>query len=164
MKILKVYEANGTPHDVMVDDDMFAELDSYNWIWRDGYAVRKLSHGKYYQLHRQVGGAAFKEQIIIDHIDGDHHNNQKANLRRADRFQNQQNRKTNEGNTLPKGIRRLPNGKYNCRVQGWNKRHVFGAYNTIEEAVEARNEFAAKLHGEFMRPAHLIEEVNEATA
>lgn len=162
MKIIKVFEANGTPHDVMVDDDLYDELNTYIWTWRNGYASRKMGNGSVYQMHRQVGGAAFREKIIIDHIDGDHHNNQRSNLRRADRFQNQQNRKTNKGNKLPKGIRLLPSGKYNVRVQGWNKRHVFGAFNTVEQAVEARNRFAAELHGEFMKPSHLIDD--ETTA
>jgi hypothetical protein len=112
-----------------------------------------------------VMGAIFKEPIIIDHINGDHEDCQKSNLRRADRFQNQQNRKTNSGNKLPKGIRLLPSGKYNCRVQGWNKRYVFGSYDTVEEAVEARNEFAKQLHQDFFNPSYVLDsgQINATT-
>lgn len=162
MKIIKVYEKNandkfGPPivHNVMVDDEDYESLSSYAWVWRDGYACRKIGR-TYYQLHRQVMGVFFKEPILVDHKNGNHEDCQKDNLRRADRFQNQQNRKTNEGNTLPKGIRLLPSGKYNVRVQAYNQRRVFGAFDTVEEAIEARNAMAKKLHGEFFRASHQV--------
>jgi len=157
MKIIKVYEPDGVLHEVKVDDEDYPKLIKYDWRWRNGYAA--MPHRRsFYQLHRMVMGALWKEDIIIDHIDGVHENCQKSNLRRANRFQNQQNRKTNEGNTLPKGIRQLPSGKYNVRVQAYNQRRVFGAFDTVEEAVEARNDMAQQLHGEFYRPSHPIEE------
>lgn len=161
MKIIKVYEKSSNSdrfapqveHLVQVDDDDYEALMQYSWTWRDGYAARK--NGKsYYQLHRQVMGVFFKEPIIVDHKDNDHHNCQKYNLRRADRFQNQQNRLTNKGNTLPKGIQLLPSGNFRVRVQGWNKRVTVGTYPTQEEAINARNEFAQELHKEFFRPSH----------
>jgi hypothetical protein len=160
MKILEVWEKHKDSdpilHKVKVDDDDYEYLKTYEWVWRDGYAAMKTGR-KYYQLHRMVMGVLFKEPIIVDHKDNDHENCQKVNLRRADRFQNQQNRLTNKNNTLPKGIRQLPSGKYNVRVQGWRKRYVFGAFNTVEEAVEARNQFSKELHGEFYRPSHLLD-------
>lgn len=155
MKILDVYAPSGELHKVKVDDDDYEFLKTYDWIWRDGYAAMKNGR-TFYQLHRMVMGALFKEPIIIDHINGDHADCQKTNLRRANRFENQQNRKTNEGNTLPKGIRLLPSGKYNVRVQAYNQRRVFGAFDTIEEAIQARNEKAKELHGEFFRPSHTV--------
>lgn len=160
MKIINVYEKNGPVHEVMVDDEDYDFLMTFEWIWREGYAVRKVGR-TFYQMHRQIRGVYFKEPILVDHEDGNHCNNQKYNLRRANRFQNQQNRKTNEGNKLPKGIRLLPNGKYNVRVQAYNSRRVFGAFDTLEEAVEARNAKARELHGEFARDAHMIETIDE---
>jgi hypothetical protein len=159
MKIIKVYDPQGTPYDIKVDDEDYPKLVKYPWIWRNGYAA--MPHQRsFYQMHRMIMGALWKEEILIDHKDGDHQNCQRYNLRRANRFQNQQNRKTNEGNTLPKGIRQLPSGKYNVRVQAYNKRRVFGAFDTVEEAVEARNKAAQELHGEFYRPSHTLEENN----
>lgn len=161
MKIIEVYEkspdkySKGILHKVFVDDEDYDELKKWNWIWRDGYACRKLGH-TYYQMHRQIMGVAFKEKILVDHEDRDHHNNQKDNLRRADRFQNQQNRSTNKDNTLPKGIQQLPSGRYRVRVQGWNKRVTVGTYDTIEEAMNARNDYAEQWHGEFFSPSHVV--------
>lgn len=166
MKILKVYEKNPDKykppilHEVLVDDEDYPALVKYAWEWREGYAKRKMGRS-YYALHRQVAGVFFRERILVDHKNNIHEDCQKHNLRRADRFQNQQNRLTNKGNTLPKGIRQLPSGKYNVRVQGWNKRLVFGAFDTIEEAVEARNAKAREFHGEFARDSHLIEPTEE---
>lgn len=160
MKIIDVYENHKGEatilHKVMIDDEDYDKVKMFDWFWRDGYAVRKHGRNSYYQLHRFLGGAEFKEQVLIDHKNGIHEDCQKGNLRRADRFQNQQNRKTNKDNELPKGIRMLPSGKYNVRLQGWNKREVFGAYETVEEATEARNKRAQELHGEFYRASHLI--------
>lgn len=155
MKIITVYDAKQNAHDIKVDDEDYEYLKTYDWIWRDGYAAKKQGR-TYYQLHRMVMGVLFKEPILVDHINGDHEDCQKHNLRRADRFQNQQNRKTNEGNTLPKGIRQLPSGKYNVRVQAYNERRVFGAFDTVDEAVAARNAKAMELHGEFFRASHLV--------
>lgn len=158
MKIIEVWDNKTYPpicHPVKVDDDVYEKVKDYAWIWRDGYAaVRYQRH--YYQMHRMIMDAFWKEDIIIDHIDGDHHNNQRSNLRRADRFQNQQNRKTNKNNTLPKGVRMLPSGRYNVRVQSYGKRVVVGTYDTPEEAIEAYNNYASKVNGEFFRPSHPI--------
>lgn len=155
MKIIDVYAPNGDVHHIKVDDDDYKYLSTYTWVWRDGYAAMKQGRS-FYQLHRMVLGVLFKEPILVDHKNGDHEDCQKSNLRRATRFQNQQNRKTNAGNVLPKGIRMLPNGKYNVRVQAYNQRRVFGAFDTVSQAVEARNEMAKQLHGEFFRPSYLI--------
>jgi len=155
MKVIKIEKDKNT-YLVKVDDADYAKLRHYTWTWRNGYAATLINH-KYHQMHRMIMGVHFKDPILIDHIDNDHTNNQRSNLRRADRFQNQQNRKTNKDNSLPKGIRQLPSGKYNVRIQGWNKREVFGAFDTVEQAVEARNARAKELHKEFYNPSYIIE-------
>lgn len=160
MKIIKVYDTKDNEYKIKVDNEDYDELMKYQWIWRDGYAVRKMN-GSYYGLHRHLLSVAWKEDVIVDHINGDHTLNTRANLRRASRFENQQNRKTNEGNTYPKGIRRLPSGAFNVRVQAFNQRIGGGTFETLEEALNKRNEIAQALHKEFYRPAHPIEDNNE---
>lgn len=159
MKIIEVLDTTQQPpikHQVKVDDADYPALKLFHWIWRDGYAVmRRNKH--YYQMHRMIMNVGWKDPILVDHKDGDHTNNQRSNLRKANRFQNQQNRKTNEGNTLPKGIRLLPSGKYNVRVQSYGKRTVVGTYDTLEQALDARNDYAKREHGEFFRPSHPLE-------
>lgn len=160
MKIIKIVKGTET-YLVKVDDIDYPMLRKYIWTWRHGYAAT-LINKKYNQMHRMLMGVHFKDPILIDHRDNDHCNNQRFNLRRADNFQNQQNRKTNIGNSLPKGIRQLPSGKYNVRVQSYNSRIVFGAYDTLEEAVEARNAKAAELHGEFLNPSYILDKKENA--
>lgn len=156
MKILEITKGKKV-YQVKIDDEDVEKIKNHIWTWKNGYACTMVNK-RYYQLHRMVMGVPMHaKDILVDHIDGNHLRNTKDNLRIADRFQNQQNRKTNKDNTLPKGVRKMDNGKYNVRVQGWTKRHVFGSYCTIEEAVEARNEFARNLHGQFFRESHLIE-------
>ncbi len=101
-------------------------------------------------------GVTHGDDIIVDHVDGSHENNQKNNLRFADRCQNQQNRKTNKANTLPKGIRLLPSGKYNVRLQTYKKRVIVGTFPTLDEAINERNRVAKHLHKDFYRPSHHI--------
>lgn len=154
MKIIYVRKDNYT-HNIKVDDDDYDRLIGFHWIWRNGYACTKL-FGRYIGMHRIIMNAYRGEPVIIDHKDNNHKNNQKSNLRRANRFQNQQNRKTNKDNTLPKGVRQLPSGKWNVRIQAYGKRKVVGTFDTLEEAMDERNRVAKHLHGEFYNPSHLI--------
>lgn len=160
MKIIKVRHKTKF-YDVKVDDKDYDWLMKYDWTWRtgernsEGYACTRIGR-RYDGMHRMIMGALYKEDILIDHIDGDHKNNQRNNLRRADRCQNQQNRKTNKDNILPKGIRLLPSGRYNVRIQTYNKRVIVGTFDTLEQAVEERNRVAKQLHKEFFNPSYIL--------
>jgi hypothetical protein len=154
MKIIKVRKGK-IDHRIMVDDEDYDEMMKYKWTWRNGYAQTKI-FGHYIGMHRLIMGAMRGDPDLIDHWDTNHKNNQKYNLRRANRFQNQQNRRTNKKNTLPKGIRLLPSGKYNVRIQAFGERQVIGTFDTLEEAVEERNRVATHKHGEFMNPSYIL--------
>lgn len=155
MQIIKVRKGK-IDHRIMVDDEDYERLSKFRWVWRNGYAATR-QFGSYIGMHRLIMGVGRGEDIIIDHIDNNHKNNQKHNLRRANRFQNQQNRKTNRKNTLPKGIRLLPSGKYNVRLQTNGQRVIVGTFETLEEAVDERNRVARQLHGEFCNPSYLLD-------
>lgn len=160
MKIIKVAKVSRSNKirlrlvDIMVDDADYDWLRQYSWSIRNGYAATKIGH-RYQSMHRLIMGVMPKEPVLIDHLDTNPYNNQRYNLRRANRFQNQQNRKTNRKNTLPKGIRQLPSGKFNVRVQAFGERWVIGTYNTLEEAVAERNRVAKLKHGEFFNAAYI---------
>lgn len=154
MKIIKVRK-DADVYEIMVDDADYDEMVKFRWIWRNGYPCTRI-FGSYIGMHRLIMGAQRGDPSLIDHKDGNHCNNQRYNLRRATRFQNQQNRKTNKNNTLPKGIRLLPSGKYNARIQTENSRVVIGTFPTLEEAVNERNRVAKQLHGEFFNPSYIL--------
>lgn len=154
MQIIKVRKGK-IDHRIMVDDADFEALSKFRWVWRNGYACTRI-FGNYIGMHRLIMEAHRGEDIIIDHIDNNHKNNQRSNLRRANRFQNQQNRKTNRKNTLPKGIRLLPSGKYNVRIQTNGQRVIVGTFDTLEKAVDERNRVARQLHGEFCNESYIL--------
>lgn len=138
---------------ILLDDEDYEWARSYRWHFVNDRPATKIG-SKYVGIHRLIMDVKTGEDVIVDHIDGNPLNNQKSNLRICNRFQNQQNRKTNKGNKLPKGIRELPSGKFNVRVQAYNRRVVVGTFDTLEEAIEERNRVAQQLHKEFYRPAH----------
>lgn len=154
MKIIRIKKDKQT-HLIKVDDEDYGWLRNFHWIWRNGYACTR-QFGAYIGMHRLIMGVGRGDNVIIDHIDGSHINNQKYNLRKADRCQNQQNRKTNRKNTLPKGIRKLGSGKYNVRIQAYNTRKVVGTFDTLEEAVSERNRVARQLHKDFYNPSYIL--------
>ena len=99
----------------LVDDDDCARLVTYTW-WAESRpsgnwyaAVKAPTSGKLY-MHRVVLSAQLGE--VIDHIDGNGLNNQKHNLRRVTRRQNNHNRKRKIG------------GSSNYKGVAWDKYHA----------------------------------------
>ena len=82
----------------LVDDEDFEYLNQWNWAAQPRpntfYACRnmKLNDGKYrfLQMHRVILNP--KQEVFIDHIDGNGLNNQKSNLRLCTSRQNTQNK------------------------------------------------------------------------
>ena len=161
MPQITVTDSKGEEHIVYYDQEDDAMIKAFHWTWKNGYAVTNRNK-KVYQMHRMLMNVPLGHRdILVDHFDTDHHNNRKSNLRKCNRFQNQQNRSTNKGNTLPKGISLLPSGNYRVRVQSFNKRITVGTYETLEQAVEERNAFAKRQHKEFFNPSYILEANNE---
>lgn len=90
---------------------------------------------------------------LIDHIDGNPHNNKFANLRIATSRQNQCNQKIRRDNTSGlKGVSwDSKRNKWQAGIQIDGKRIALGRFSTKEEAYAAYCEAARRLHGEFAR-------------
>lgn len=118
----------------------------------NGY-VKIMINGIIYNAHRLAFlymEGTFPEEVV-DHIDRNRANNVWKNLRKASESSNQHNRgKGRNNNSGFKGVwfnkRR---NKFRCRVGLYGRCIHIGYYNTIEEAIKARQEAADKLHGEF---------------
>lgn len=135
---------------VLVDDEDFESLSVYCWNIYDRYAETKIN-GKTVKMHRLILGIT-DHNIHTDHINGVTVDNRKENLRVCNRFQNQQNRKTNSNNKLgEKGIVKIPSGHYRVRVQAFGNRCDLGVFKTLEEAKLAREQYAKENHGKFYR-------------
>lgn len=148
----------------IVDDDMFEELNRFNWQVSAGN-----SHYKKHYAQRDIGGRHINgehgwkmpmhEQIMgekgIDHIDGNELNNTRKNLRKATPAQNAENRaKTTKKVALSKykGVtfhRKI--GKWQSQIKLSGKSIYLGVHNTQESAARAYDAKALELFGEFAR-------------
>ncbi len=86
----------------------------------------------------------------IDHIDQDGTNNRWANLRLATHSQNRVNSPAQKHSRSKKrGIHRIRNGRYRVQLQKDNKSIHVGYFNSLAEAIAARDLACPGIHGEF---------------
>lgn len=155
-----------------VDDEDYDTLSKYNWsidrsFSGSDYAVTRINK-KLVKMHRLIMGCISGDGLMIDHKDGDGLNNQKYNLRLADKSQNGSNRKTIRGESRFLGVSKQQTKiKYRSKktgeekvftYNGWaakittQQRKIFiGLFKLEEDAAIAYNEAAKKYHGEFAR-------------
>lgn len=88
---------------------------------------------------------------VLDHIDGNTHNNRLENLRPASRSQNQHNRKIGKNNTTGyKGVSyHQRTNKFSATICHNYKYIWLGRYNTPEEADKVVRAAREELHGAF---------------
>ncbi|HXJ28162.1 MAG TPA: HNH endonuclease [Streptosporangiaceae bacterium] len=123
---------------------------------RLGY-IQIMANGWLYVAHRlaylwMVGEWPEDE---VDHRDGDGMNNRWNNLRPATRSQGLMNtRKRSDNTSGHKGVwfdkRRK---RWVAEVQINGKKHIYGNFASLEDAVAARDHGARRLHGKFARTA-----------
>jgi hypothetical protein len=154
MKI--IYCANG--EEVLVDDEDYPILARHSWQFtgqpHHRYVCTTLNNvekGKRtIYMHTMIMGYA----LYVDHRDNDPLNNQKYNLRKCGRNQNEWNKgkfKTVKGKpptSKYKGVS-LQGKKYNARIMRNGVLYDLGYFNTPEEGAAAYNKKDKELSGEF---------------
>jgi hypothetical protein len=142
----------------LVDDEDYEYLMQWKWFvrrvstgyhyaarWDIGYFPRRHVH-----MHREILLRASGLLALVDHIDGDGLNNQRYNLRAADKSQNSSNHRVNRNNTSGAiGISWRPRQCLwyaHIRLKG---RRVSKRFKDFDEAVVWRDAKAKELHGEF---------------
>jgi hypothetical protein len=130
---------------VLLDNEDFLRISKYTWELVCGYASRmqKLSSGKWKRiiLHREVINAPNGKEV--DHIDRNKLNNQKSNLRLANRFINNRNfplRCDNKSGYA--GV------CWNNERKGWTVyvgRKRIGIYKDKNEAIQERKKAVLRL-------------------
>ena len=100
-------------------------------------------------MHRLVVNA--DNDKLVDHKNHNTFDNRKSNLRIVDKSQNMMNRRIAKNNTSGvTGITwRNDSNKWRVRIQVNNKSISIGSYDTIEDAIEARNKAEEKYFGEY---------------
>lgn len=139
-----------------VDDADFEFLSSMNWhavnLGHGFYAVRNARvAGKrtLIGMHRMILGFPNTE---VDHIDGNTLNNQRANLRKASKNQNQHNRvKNSNGSSRFKGVSWDKTGKWRAQIRIDGIRRHLGTFADEESAAKAYDFKAKEVFGEFAK-------------
>jgi hypothetical protein len=139
----------------VVDDSDYPNLSKFKWSFSPCTALRRISRtNKMIKMHIQIMGK--KKGCVIDHIDGDPLNNQRANLRFCFQRENTCNRRKSRNNKsgfkgvvfIGKTPRKNP---WKAEITKNGKTKHIGVYLTAEDAAKAYDETAKKLHGAFAK-------------
>lgn len=142
----------------LVDDEDFEYLSQWKWkatkIKNSYYATRSVhkKEGKFSTMfiHRIVLNVTDRN-ILIDHRDGNPLNNQKNNLRPANKSENAANQKARSGCTSKYlGVSwHKPLNKWKVNLQKDKVNRHIGYFASEQDAALAYNNAAKIFHGEF---------------
>lgn len=142
-------------HITQIDDADYDWLNQYKWHVIGKHHgvpyVRGLVNGRNVGMNRLILGILDEPDVVGEHIDRNSLNNQRSNLRKATRSQNEAN-KASKGVSKYRGVcYKAKNHKkpWEASAQKEGKWIFLGNYRTEEEAAWAYNRAATQLHGEF---------------
>jgi hypothetical protein len=123
------------------DADIIATAEKM-WFDEKGYCV-VVHDGSPEAVHRivlrRILGRGIKTGLVTDHIDRNPANNSRHNLRETDRPRNAQNCTLSIANKSGvKGVRRLPDGRFEAYITRFGRRASLGLYETVDEAADVR--------------------------
>lgn len=135
--------------EVLVDKEKIKDISNIFWHVAKEYENYFCVVGwdkinkKEIKLHRFLTNCP--KGIIIDHINRNPLDNRMENLRYANNSINQLNSSVPKNSISGyKGVRLRDNGKYQARIMINKKSISIGHFNTMEEAIIARNDFCIK--------------------
>ena len=117
MKLIQVggHHKDSEPMWSMVDDDDYEKLSQFNWsILRKKHTNYATSKNRTIFMHRLIMGLEYGDKRVINHIDGNGLNNQRANLEICTNMYNTQS--INKPNSNKGNVRFL---KDYCRQKPW---------------------------------------------
>lgn len=150
----------------MVDDDDFERLNKYKWRSLKGhsttYAVRSQYMGggrsnpkrnKTFFMHRDILQVDDK-LILVDHEDHNGLNNQKSNIRKCTKAQNQKNKRSEINSTSQYlGVDFQPTrNRWRARIRLEGKDKHLGRFINEIDAAKAYDAAARLHHKEFANP------------
>jgi len=139
----------------IVDDDDYEYLSGWKWhgAFREPnliYASR-VQNDRLFLMHIEILGK--RENLEIDHKDGNGLNNQRDNLRHCTHAENQRNRRVGSNNTS--GFRGVyldkQTNKWIAKIKMNGKIRRVRGFNTPEDASKKYNQLAQEWFGEYAR-------------
>lgn len=137
---------------VMVDDEDFEVLNKFEWYMHNGYASRSIKQpdGRYksFRMARIIMGATSGQ--LVDHIDRNKLNNQRHNLRFADKSINSINRERQSNNKS--GFRGVhfekQTKKWRAEIHSYDRHIRLGRFSNPKDAALAYNKVAREIFGD----------------
>lgn len=148
----KCLKVRGTKKCVRVDADVHARASKRPWHMHQNYPATTIgSGGRAYKLYLHRFVLSAKSGTIVDHKNGDHLDNRRANLRLASKGENTINRgKLATNGSGMKGVSKRGD-KYRAFVHKDGKTIYLGSYETKQKAACAYNQGAKKHFGKFAK-------------
>lgn len=160
MKLIELSGVNGRGKFCIVDDEDYPTLVKKRWWYHfgnttkdNGYAFSKVDGNPYKNItmHRFIVQPPIG--FIVDHVNGNHLDNRRSNLRICNFRQNQQNKKISKSNKSGyKGVvfeKRSNKNPWVAYIRIDNKGINLGCFATRELAALAYNNAAIKYFGDF---------------
>ena len=141
---LEIVTAHGDK--IITDISDYEKVSKHSWCMRGGYAVANINN-KVTSLHRYL--MCPENGMVVDHKNGDTSDNRRANLRVCTPRENFKNQRGNKNRELPIGIRTTKYGKFEARICHNRKTIRLGNYDSLEEAIQARENAEIMYCGEF---------------
>jgi len=146
--------------EVIVDKELFDELNQCKWYYHKGYAARtERIGGKRITLYMHRFIMRPPKGFVVDHIDGNKLKNTRDNLRICTRAQNNMNmrntlsRKSSELRSKYKGVYKSKGErKWSAQIRKNGRQIHIGYFWDEVEAALAYDEKARELFGEFASP------------
>lgn len=148
---------SNTNREFYFDLEDYDKIKGYTWYENDqGYILAYTEKGKpKIRMHRLILGSEHND--LIDHEHCHRYDNRKSQLRSATKQTNGINRGANKNNKLGiKGVFQLKNGRYQAKIQCFDKIYTKSSAN-LDEVVKWRKNKEKELYGEF---AYIDDEEN----
>ena len=130
----------------LVDDVWWHELSKHAWI-SDGKGYgQTIINKKMIKMHSFILATEIPEGMVIDHMNHNRLDNRTQNLRIATISQNNQNKRANLNQVLPRGVRKI-NNKYYARITIDYQEIPLGGHDTPEQAGRAYDAKALEIYG-----------------
>ncbi|MEK6878193.1 MAG: HNH endonuclease [Nanoarchaeota archaeon] len=136
----------------VIDKEDYKRISEFKWhLRKNGYIFTFCKKYKSLSLHRLILGE--KENLIIDHINGNKLDNRKCNLRFVTYSQNLMNSKLPNNNTSGyKGVTWDKNrNRWRAQIKINKKEINLGRFIKKEEAIKTRKRAEQKYFGEFAK-------------